>query len=300
MADDELEVLVEEDPPEVVDGAVVEPAAAETKVPETKPVTSPEEGVDVLKKQLETSRAEAAANAARAQAAERGAVQAKTETQQTQVQLVEGAIAKTKQDIEVLESQLADAYAAGDFTAAAKAQSQMARKAAEQLTLENGLENLKNAPKPQPPAPNDPVEAFASNLTPPAAAWIRAHPQYVTDPRLNTKLVNAHNFVESEGVVIDSPAYFNRMESLLGVAAHPAPQPAIETDALSEAAVAAGARTTSTAPPAAPARNGGNGTQRTIRLTREQVEAAEISGMTPQEYAKQLARIERAKTETIN
>lgn len=300
MADEELEIVVEDEAPETVGDALDAAAAGEVKPPPApKPVTDPEEGVDLLKKQLEASKAEAAANAARANAAEQGQVAAKTEVQQTQVQLVESAIGAAKQTIDALEVQLADAYAVSDFTAVAKLQTQVMRKTAEQLALENGLERLKAAPKPRPEPPSDPVEAFASSLTAPAGAWIRSHPQYVTDPRLNAQLAAAHNLAVAEGIALDTPDYFARVEGVLGVSQRAGP-PQADTDTLSETAVATGGRTTSTPPPAAPARNGANGAPRTIRLTAAQVEAAAISGQTPQEYAKMLARIEREKMETTH
>ena len=67
MADDDLEVLVEDPPAPAPDpneiGDPAKPAAA------AKPVTKPEDGVDILKQQLKASQDEASANAARAEAA---------------------------------------------------------------------------------------------------------------------------------------------------------------------------------------------------------------------------------------
>lgn len=288
MADD-LEVLIEDapvtiDPNEIGDPVLPKPA-------ETKPaaVTKPEDGIAALQKQLADSKAEAAASAARAVQADQAVVAAKTEVHQTNQQLVENAIASAKQVIEATEAQIADAYAAQDFTAVAKLQTVIARKAAEQLTLENGLAQMKAAPKPQPTQTLDPVEAFASSLTAPAAAWIRARPEYVRDPRLNAQLIAAHNLAVARGARLDSPEYFAQVEGSLGITA---PVTGAEViPALSETATVAGGRTsTSTPPPAIPARNNGPAA-RTVRLTADQVEAARDSGMTPQEYARELERL---------
>lgn len=288
MTDDELEVLIEDTPVTADLAEIGDPAKpAETKG--AAAVTKPEDGIAVLQQQLAASKAEAAANAARASAAEQTVVAAKTEVHQTNQQLVENAIAAAKQTIEATEAQIADAYAAQDFTALAKLQTVIARKTAEQLTLENGLERMKAAPKPQAPPPVDPVEAFASNLTAPAAAWIRARPEYVRDPRLNTQLIAAHNLAVARGAQLDSPDYFAQVEASLGITAPATGSVVVDPGALSETAVATGGRT-STPPPAIPARNGA-APSRTVRLTQAQVDAARDSGMTNQEYARELERL---------
>lgn len=290
MADDEIDVLIEDEPVVVDPDAIGHPVLP--KPAEAKPaaVTKPEDGIAVLQKQLADSKAESAANAARAAQADQAAVAAKTEAHQTNQQLVENAIASAKQVIEATEVQIADAYASQDFTTVAKLQTVIARKAAEQLTLENGLAQMKAAPKPQPTQTLDPVEAFASSLTAPAAAWIRSRPEYVRDPRLNAQLIAAHNLAVARGSRLDSPEYFAQVEASLGITGAVA-QAATDTGALSDTALAAGGRgSTTTAPPAIPARNGGPA-PRTVRLTADQVEAAAASGMTTQEYARELERL---------
>lgn len=307
MADDDIEVEIAEDPPKTPDpNEIGDPVIAAAPEPKTKkPVTDPEAGVDVLKKQLADAQAAKAQSDARAASAEREAVGAKTEVQQTQLQLVENAIAAVKAQLDASESDYADAMAAGDFAAGAKIQRQMAADAAKQLTLENGLESLKNAPKPQAPAPSgDPVEAFAQTLTPPAAAWIRSHPDYVRNAGLNKRLVAAHNDALAWDIVPDTPAYFAHVEGRLGLrsggqAAPAAAAPTTEV-ALSDTSTAAGGRGSDTAPPAAPARNGNNGSSRVLRLSPAQQEAAQMSGMSNEEYGKMLLKIEREKTASLN
>ena len=168
------------------------------------------------------------------------------------------------------------------------------RKAAQALALSNHLQQLKNAPAPRPAPANDPVEALASQLQPASAAWVRAHPQFARDPALYKKMIDAHNWVINEHPA-DTPGYFAAVEQMLGVAQPPqartvVAEPDDETEVYSAAARAA--------PPSAPSRESRGGAQRNgrITLTAAEVEAAEMSGMTPKEYAAQKAEIERRKT----
>lgn len=289
MATDDIDVLVEEEPPKVDPDAIGDPA-----VPKAEPaaITKPEDGVAVLKQQLAASQAEAAAERARAQAASQETVRAKTETQQTNAQLLETAVGTIKQSIEMTKGQLAEAYATQDFVTVANLQAELAMASARQITLENGLENLKKAPPPRPSVPADPIEALASALTPKSAAWIRSHPQFVRGSEPDKRLVSAHNDALAWDIKVDSPEYFSHIESRLGLTKAATPQPEPDT-ALSDTAVAAGGRG-ATPPPAAPTRNSPAGS-RVVRLTPEQVEAAAMSGQTPQQYAKELERLRAEK-----
>lgn len=307
---DEIDVLIEDEPPVVDPLEIGDPPKPETKTKGAAPVTDPNEGVDILKRQLEASQAEAAANARRAATAEQTVVRAQTEVQETNLQLIENAIGAHKQTIEVIQGEIADAMAAGDFNAFAQLQTKLARVTNEQMTLENGLDSLKNAPKPTAPTPppaDDPVERMASQLTAKSAAWVRAHPDFARDPRKQQRLLAAHNLVvtEDNAPELDSPDYFAAIEQRLGVGAAPAARARAPADddtevALSDGARAQGGRGTDTSPPAAPARNGGGGAPRTVRLTQAEVEAAEMSGMTPAEYAIQKDKIARANRDRLN
>lgn len=292
MADDDIEVLIEDepapqpDPDEIGDPVIAKPEAK-------KPITDPEAGVDVLKKQLADQQAATAAANNRAAAAERTAVSAQTESQQKDIQSVETALTLLKERLDTAEGQLADAWAAQDFAAAAKLQRQISQDEAKKQKFEDGLEGLKKAPAPAAPAPTDPVELVAARLTPGSAVWLRSHPEYVVRTAdgftVDDRVARAHFSALSEGIVVDTPQYFAHVEGKLGQ--RPAAAPIADVP-LSDTAVAVGGRT-STPPPAAPARGSGNAGSRTVRLTAEQVEAASLSGMSPQEYAKELERLKR-------
>jgi len=150
-----------------------------------------------------------------------------------------------------------------------------------QLGKEALEKEIKNPPQKQYQAPVDPVEQFASQLSPRSAAWVRAHPQCVTDPRLQQKMIAAHNIAVADGIPADSDDYFQFVEDTLKIS--PKRQEAQES-AMSDASAPVQRRT---APPATPVSRSGTGTGRqTARLTKEEAEMAKMMGQTPEEYAK--------------
>jgi hypothetical protein len=177
-----------------------------------------------------------------------------------------------------MKAAYSQALSAGDYDAAAEINDRIADMAAKILDLENGKAAMEaQAQQPQQPQqqqPGDSVEAFASRLTPRSASWVRSHPEYVRNPRLNQKMIAAHNMTVADGHAADSEDYFANVEGLLGVRKAP-----VAEEPLSSAS------RRSTPPPAAPVSRetrGGN----VVRLTSEEREMADMMKMTPEEYAK--------------
>lgn len=239
-----------------------------------------DEGVDDLKQRLAAAEARAkAAEEARHQA-ELAAHEARGTVQETNLQLVSNAIDTLRQSNEIAKANYKAAMSAGDYDAAAGYQEEMASHAAKLLQLEQGKQALENTPAPVMPVsrPSDPVEAFAAQLSPRSAEWVRRHPQFVTDARLNQKMIGAHNMAMADGHAADSDEYFAAVEGLLGIRK-------AASEAMSAAAEGTSRRAASTPPPAAPVSRetrGGN----VVRLSAEEREMAEMMKMTPEEYAK--------------
>jgi len=249
------------------DGDESAPAGRETdgNAPETREI-EPQEGIDELRARLQASDAARRQAEDRANTAEQARAQATGATQDANVQMLSTALDSVRQQLGALEANLAEAYSVQDFATAAKIQTELAKTAQRESIIENGLEQLKAAPREQPrapPAPLDEVEAVARTLTPNAAAWVRAHPTYVTDQRLNNKLVAAHWNAMGDGLVADSPEYIAYVEDKLGIS-----RSATERTPVPE--------TRRAAPPAAPPSRGANGGANPARvtLTREQRESA--------------------------
>lgn len=238
-----------------------------------------EEGVDDLKARLQAAETRAKAAEQARHRAEMEAYAARGTVQETNLHLVSNAIDTLRQSNEIAKANYKAAMANGDYDAAAQYQEEISGHAAKLLQLEQGKQVLENTPAPAAPVQRttDPVEAFAQLLSPRSADWVRRHPQYVTDPRLNQKMIAAHNMVVADGHAADTDEYFAAVESLLNV------RKASSEETMSEASQPTARR--SAPPPAAPVSRetrGGN----IVRLTAEEREMASMMKMTPEEYAK--------------
>lgn len=267
--EDDVEVAYAEDGGETRQEAP--PATEQREIPA-------DEGIAELRARLQASDSARRQAEERANEAEQARVAAAGQTQDANVQFLTSALEGVKQTMGVLEANLAEAYATQDFGAAAKLQTELARAAQRESAIETGLEQLKAMPKEQPrrvaPAEVDQVEQVARQLTPNAAAWVRAHPDYITDPRKNARLMSAHYAAMEDGLTADSPDYIAYVEDrVLGdqrqqPARREQPQPQYERQPVAD--------TRRSAPPAAPVSrgNGGASNPQRVTLTREQRETA--------------------------
>lgn len=261
-----------------------------------KKALTPEEGIDTLKKQLadaeaardEERRGRVAAEA-RANEAAKGEVSAKIDVQKTQLEQIKGAIEQTTQQSTLLESQYEAALTNQDWKTAAQLQTKIAKTAARLEQLEAGKTRLESAPKPVVRVPDDPVEAFCAQLSPESARWVRSHPEYVTDQRQNRRMIRAHEDAIDAGCKADSPEYFGYVEKRLGMEGKPVARPEPDDD---DPTAAAAKPVERAAPPAAPVSRS-NGKSNTVRLTRDQLEAAEASGLTPEDYARNVLALKK-------
>jgi hypothetical protein len=259
-------------------------------------VDEPSKAIQQLKQQL-ASEKKAREDAERRAADAANAVHAaKNEVEENNLHLVKTAINDVKRENNSLKANYAAAMAAGDYEKAADLQLSMSSNSAKLLQLENGMaameERVKN------PVRSDPVEDFAARLTPRSAAWVRAHPEFVTDQRLNQKMLAAHALAMADGCAPDSDEYFSSVEETLKLSRQPQRRAREEEDdenPLSEAAAPAKVRNSSPPPAAPPSRSASSNGARTstITLTREQRQTASDLGMTDREYAKQLALLKQ-------
>jgi hypothetical protein len=259
------------------------------------PVVTADDGVAVLRKQLDDEiaarrEADARAREAEARAAELAdrEYSARADQHETNISLVESAIAEMQRNAEILKAGLEEAYTTGDAKRVADITAEMQNTARKLSQLEDGYDALKNktVEKPTPPAPSsrtqeDPVEAIAKGLSPKSAAWVRAHPEVGTDKKAFNKMIAAHHAALAEDLAVDTPEYFAHLDK---VYAPPPAKVATQEAPLSAAAAPTTQRTE--APVVAPAGRGGGNGKATVTLTRAERDAAEASGLTPLEYAK--------------
>jgi hypothetical protein len=171
----------------------------------------------------------------------------------------------------------------GDYDSVVEIQSVMSDNAAKLMQLEQGKQALETTPRAPAPVfvPSDPVEALASQLTPRSASWVRSHPEYATDQRLNQKMLAAHQLTVADGISPDTDEYFSAVERVLGFGEERAPAPRRQS-----------------APPAAPVSRSGSGTGSSnpnrVTLSGAEREMAELMNMTDKEYAQNKLALKRA------
>jgi|688.fasta_scaffold210237_4 hypothetical protein len=242
----------------------------------------PEDGIAELRRQLEAERA-ARQNAERAAYdARRDAHHARNSEDETNVQLVSNAIDTLRRDDEILKQNYQYAMSQGNFSAAADIQQEMSGNAAKLLQLSNGLEAMKSRPKQPEPVQtsSDPVEAFAAQLSSKSADWVRRHPEYVKDAKLNRKMIAAHELAMADGIRVDSEDYFTAIEETLKI------KPSAPQTETSDEYAAKVTQRRDAAPAAAPVSRGGSTRTNVVRLSAAEREMADMMGMKPEDYAK--------------
>ena len=273
----------------------VEENKTETKVADNDSQTA-EDGIAELKARLEQEKKLRLEAETRAHQATQTATKAAAEVQDSNLQLITGAIDKLKRESDYLKSHFKEAMASGDYDAAAQVQETMSLNAAKLLQLQNGKSSLEERlanPKPsQEPVNNDPVERVASTLSPRSAAWIRAHPQCITDQRMYQKMVGAHNIAMADGHVVDSDSYFDAIENQLGFRRTPQQDDGEEVN-LSAAAAPTQKRTSVPAAPTTRTAAGTPSKSQVVRLSSEMREMASMMGMTPEDYAKNMVALRK-------
>ena len=250
-----------------------------------KPI-APQEGIEELRKQLESERRARTEAEKRAQEAAMQAYTAKNETEDVNLHLVRNAIDTVKRNNDYFKTAYRDAMSVGDYDKAAEAQQGMAANEIKLDQLERGRVALENKPKNAPPAApvsNDPIESLASSVTPASAQWLRQNKDSLGNEKTIRKMFRAHEDAVDEGIIPDSRQYFDFIESRIGIRKV---EPAESDDIMVDTAKVTQRRS---APPAAPVTRSGTapGTRsNVVRLSSAEREMAQMMGMTDQDYAK--------------
>jgi len=225
MADEDDEIIVSL-PADTSETKVVK-AGDDTK----KPPASADDAVADLKSQFaamtgRVATAEATARTAtqHAQAATQRVEQMQGEVVSSQLDTVLTGISAAETEANAAEAALAIAIEAGDAAAQARANRAIATATSRLQRLTEAKEELEETVKTtakKPPLqqhtprqpPSDPVDAFTQGMSSRSAAWVRAHPECVTDRKLNARMLAAHNLALADDIAVDSDEYFERIEA---------------------------------------------------------------------------------------
>jgi hypothetical protein len=257
-----------------------EGGAVITKVEGEKPAPAADDPISDLKGQFETLKGQLGQTTQRLVGAERELDTTRQQLESTrkevatsQLDTVLSGIQAAEAEATAAEREYVAAAEAGDFAAQARAQRKISGAEARIQRLKEAEGDLKDqtATKPaprqearqQPSA--DPIEQFTKGMSPKSAAWIRNHPDCVTDPKKHARMMAAHNLAIADDIAPDTPEYFERIEAGITPATKTQAQPEAKTVNIRPSA------------PVAPAGNAGggmNGGGQSVTLTRREVEAA--------------------------
>lgn len=288
--DDDIDLIIDDVSPDA------EPQI-EVKVEPKQPKEDLDAVLEDMKVQLRDANAarEAAEERARAEAARSNASQ--RETVETQLALVTNAIDTVKNQQATAKAQWAEAMAVGDFALAAELQEQIALNTQRLNVFEQGKQGLEQQAKAPPQVvAEDPVEALAASLTPKSAAWVRAHPEFAKDRRKYNQMIAAHELAINKGIVPESDEYFSQIEKTLDLEDRPAARSDTRhAEAQADTARVSGGRQASAPPAAPPSRSASTSgsSPTTVRLTKEEVEMAQMMGQTKEEYARNKAILQK-------
>lgn len=263
----------------------------------------PEDGIESLKRSLEEQRIQVEHERKLRAAAEQQAYQAKLQAQENYrqaaaatYQSLNDAIVFVKAQEENLQKAWVEAKSQGDYQREAEIQNQMMQNASALQGLQHKKEGMERAFKQgiepvAPPQPSDPIEAWAETLTPKTADWVRRNKTRLSTEEGRNLVAAAHHKALGQGLRLESEAYFEAVETELGMR-RPARAPVDEDDGDDDgvmSAAAAPAQRRSVSPPAAPVSRGGP-RKGVVTLSAAEKEAAEISGVSYEEYARNKAK----------
>lgn len=148
---------------------------------------------------------------------------ARTAVADSQADSIVAGLSAAQAEAAAAEADYAALMEKGDFTGAAKAQRRIAAAEAKIVRLDEAkadLEARKSSGVRQddpPPRAADPFEDHVSKFTPRTADWMRAHRDWVVDPRKSAKLTGAHHMAVGDGLTPDTDEYFEHVEKTLGL-----------------------------------------------------------------------------------
>ena len=277
------------------------------------PKTPEDEGLEFLKAQVadarkaqETARLAREEADRRAQHAANEARQAREEAQRFRTEATDGrmhtvvaAIDSVTREAEMAQAKLEKAAQDGDYKALALAQREISRAEARLVQLDNNKAALEyeaanprvEQPVQQPIQPADPVDRYAASLTPSSARWVREHRDVVLpNGGPSPKLLAAHYDAVAAGIQPDTDAYFSHLDQKMG---HGDPVVQDRSNDGSRVVDITERRQPAVSAPVSRDAPGVPTSATRVRLTPEQREAAEASGISDLEYARQLMAIRR-------
>jgi hypothetical protein len=204
---------------------------------------------------------------------------------------IDANIANATREITATQKELSAALAAGEFEKVAEAQTRLSRASAALDRWEDRKANYEAKPAPaafegavgdqEPVVQATPFERYIGPMAPAAQTWLRAHPECAPPQvggkaELNSKMMRGHYDALAQGFTANSDDYFRVIEESTGFRKPVAPLPSKE-DGGEEPKPRQRQITPSAPPSREPPGSPSTGGSKTVRLTKEQQEAARFS-----------------------
>lgn len=260
-----------------------------------------DENIAALRRQLAAERRDKEAALAQAREIEERRRQAEAQSTEGQLRHIGVSLETAAADKARAKADLASYASTGDWTKHADAQEALNDAQIRIDRLTSGKAEMEGraarereaAERQERRVATDPVEAMiaGAKLSGASAAWIRQHPECVTDRSMNRRLIRAHEDAEEEGVAVDTPDYFAFIEKRIGIGA--------ATQATAETAIREDRATPRRpASPAAPVSRGDAGTGRgsrenTVTLSPTQRQFCDDSGIKYEDYARSMVALKK-------
>lgn len=227
---DDVADLVGKEPDAPVVTKKEEPKQEEAKPDRALANLTRERDAVAAERDEERTRREAAEKAA--QEATDAAAKWGVHASNAEYQSINVALARSETEIAAAKRDYKLAFESGDGEKAAEAQERIALAAADLRDLRAGKADMEarfeqaRQKKPEPTVTKtetakpegDPVENYLKQFPRLSQDWLREHPEYVTDGKLNKKMVAYAGLAEAEGIKPHSAEFISFLEEKLGLA----------------------------------------------------------------------------------
>lgn len=261
----------------------------ETGSTEESDQREPEDAVEELKRQIkrEEERRIAAEEQLRSEREDKKKIQMSSNEQQLDAydKSFDDALALKNKEIDDIQNEMAAAMDEGDHKKVAQLQTKLYKSIQAQEMAEAGKNRVKEIREQLKNQKSQPAEEYTQE----AKKWIDEHPRFSTDEDYQAEAIAAHHVAVRKGIKMDSPEYFAFIEKRLESSF---PEEDVVTgsqDEETDKKVEKKPSQSRVQSMAAPSRSGsgeGGGSKKRIRATPGEVEAAEICGMSLEEYMK--------------
>lgn len=216
----------------VIDDADVEEILAEPKKVAPKQVAKPVFDEDTFKKRETEYEQRLADERRRREEAEKLASERGKDAQklgayatQTEYHVIANAMHAKQREAESYERVLKEALEMGDAAKAADAQRRIARVETELSKLEDGKAEIEarvrsmSAAEPERERPKEQTpDDYIDSMPATSRAWLKEHREYVTDPKLHSKMLAYANVAVAEGITPHTPEFIEFLNEKLGFA----------------------------------------------------------------------------------